>query len=426
MNRAHEPGSDPGGIEFLLDLGELSLIGATPSGGVHREAGSSADGETRNWLCAWLKNHGFEVRVDEIGNIFGIVEFLPGAPFVLAGSHLDSQPTAGRLDGAYGVLAAAHAARSVCRAVEAGSIVPKVNLAVVDWFNEEGSRFTPSVMGSGVYAGKLDISTCLNSKDLAGVTVAKALEEIGYRGVHPAPKAVAYSEIHIEQGRILEDEQIDIGIVESNWAVSKFELTLIGEQSHTGATLLGDRRDALVAAAEMIVALRDLASREQSGSLLASVGRISVYPNSPVVVPSKVVVTVDIRSPHENLLDRALREFLDRATQIAARESVQILRQDTTVRQAVAFPEDGMKVSESAAEACDLSHRRMATRAGHDSVHLNSLVPTIMAFVPSKSGISHNEAEDTDDGDLLNGLTFFTEVLGRLISTGTGESVENR
>ena len=425
MNGSERVRVDPLATAFLDDLDTLSSIGATPGGGVHREAASPADGETRRWFCSWLSAHGFTTVVDEIGNIFGLIELVPGAPFILAGSHLDSQPTAGRLDGAYGVVAAAHAALTVCRAVSEQSLTPRFNLAVVDWFNEEGSRFTPSVMGSGVFAGKLNKEQSLRAKDSDGISVAEALEGIGFLGTQRPPEVAAYSEIHIEQGRTLEDSRNSIGIVEANWAVAKFDLTVIGAQSHTGATLLDDRCDALLAAATLVVAVREIAARATPGKLLASVGRLSVYPNSPVVVPSRVKMAIDIRSGDETLLAEAVDALTHKFDEIEKAEGVEIGRQDTTARPAVAFPESGIQLAEAVAKSLGLPYRKMATRAGHDSIHMNSIVPTIMSFVPSKNGISHNEAEDTDDVDLVNGVYYFSEVLKRLVSGALQTAKDN-
>ncbi|MCC2661385.1 MAG: Zn-dependent hydrolase, partial [Arthrobacter sp.] len=200
---------------FLSDFHHVATIGATPNNGVDRQAATAEDARTRDWFAAWVNDAGWELRVDGIGNMFGLLEWTPGAPYVLIGSHLDSQPLGGRFDGAYGVIAALHAARQLAAEVAEGGEVPRFNLAVVNWFNEEGGRFAPSIMGSSVFAGLLERERMLDVRDLQGVTVREALDGIGYLGDAAGPHVAGYAEIHIEQGRILEREGINIGLVDS-------------------------------------------------------------------------------------------------------------------------------------------------------------------------------------------------------------------
>ncbi|MFD1932234.1 hypothetical protein ACFSKW_12190 [Nonomuraea mangrovi] len=203
--------------EFLRDFAYLSSIGAMPSGGVDREAATLPDAMQRSWLGGWLTSRGFDVRVDEIGNQFGLVELVPGAPYILTGSHLDSPPTAGRFDGAYGVAASAHAADAVARLARSGQITPRYNLAVVNWFNEEGSRFTPSMMGSSVFTGKPPLENAYSVEDDRGISVREALTRIGSIGTPPELPLAGYAEIHIEQGKELEAAGARIGVVTGTW-----------------------------------------------------------------------------------------------------------------------------------------------------------------------------------------------------------------
>ena len=221
---------------FLDDFATLSSFGATPGGGVDRQAGSTADLAQRAWFAQWLSERGFSVRTDDIGNLFGVLEWIPGAPVVLTGSHLDSQPLGGRYDGAYGVLASAHAAHRLNQKVASGQWTPSRNLAVVDWFNEEGSRFTPSMMGSSVFTGKLTGAQALATTDAQSITVAEALA--GTLGERWSAPVESYAEIHVEQGRVLEDSGITIGLVTATWAAQKFDVVVTGEQSHTGSTVM--------------------------------------------------------------------------------------------------------------------------------------------------------------------------------------------
>ena len=293
---------------FVRDFHIMSEFGATENGGVERQAASVPDGQQRQWLTGLLEAKGFTVRFDRAGNQWGLYEAVPGAPFVVVGSHMDSQPTAGRYDGAYGVLAAAHAAfRLVEQWAAAGAAgQPRFNIAVVNWFNEEGSRFKPSMMGSSVYTGKLELETALATTDAAGVSVREALDAIGCRGSYEGPEAAYCAEIHIEQGRSMEREGITIGLVNSNWAANKYEFVVHGEQAHTGSTVIADRKDALLGASMMVVAARELADTFP-GVLHTSVGQLNVYPNSPVVVPSRVSLLLDLRSADEAVLAEAGR-----------------------------------------------------------------------------------------------------------------------
>ncbi|HEY8295337.1 MAG TPA: M20/M25/M40 family metallo-hydrolase, partial [Micrococcaceae bacterium] len=223
---------------FLTDFYRLSEFGATEAGGVDRQAASAPDGAQRAWLASQLHSRGFSVRYDAIGNQFGMLELTPGVPYVLVGSHLDSQPLGGRYDGAYGVLAATHAAFRLAESWMRDGKVPQYNLAVVNWFNEEGCRFKPSMMGSSVFTGKLGLDDALDTVDAAGIRVRDALEAIGTRGDFAGPEAAFYAEIHIEQGRTLEKSGVTIGMVDSNWAANKYEFVVHGEQGHTGSTVM--------------------------------------------------------------------------------------------------------------------------------------------------------------------------------------------
>ncbi len=401
--------------DVLDDFTALSAIGATPGGGVERQAASEADGEARRWLVEWLTDHGFAITVDRVGNVFGTVEFVPGAPYVLIGSHLDSQPTAGRFDGAYGVLAAAHAARRIAEDVAAGVVTPRFNVAVVDWFNEEGSRFTPSIMGSSTYAGMMSADAVLATRDLAGTTVDEALSAIGFLGDGTPPTAAAYAEIHIEQGRVLERMGVDIGLVESNWAARKYEITVHGAQGHTGATVVADRQDALVGAARIVCAARDIVDEFPEGALLTAVGRLIVHPNSPVVVPGEVRLSLDVRSADADLVEQAHALLLERFAAIGQRTAVEVEVVRSSLRHARPFPAEGVDLAETVAKEAGATTHRMLTMAGHDAIPMNTVVPTVLLFVPSVDGVSHNERELTHDEDLLRGVDVLTRVCARLV-----------
>jgi N-carbamoyl-L-amino-acid hydrolase len=398
---------------FVQDFRTMSAFGATENGGVDRQAATIPDGEQRRWLAGLLEEHGFTVSFDHAGNQWGLYEAVPGAPFVVVGSHMDSQPTAGRYDGAYGVLAAAHAAFRLAARWEAGASAPTFNLAVVNWFNEEGSRFKPSMMGSSVYTGKLELEDALNTKDAAGITVRDALDAIGCRGTFEGPEAAYCAEIHIEQGRSMEREGITIGLVSSNWAANKYEFVVHGEQAHTGSTVIADRKDALLGASMLVVAARELADRFP-GVLHTSVGQLNVYPNSPVVVPSRVNLLLDLRSADEAVLAEADALLHARITEIERLANVSVEKNHSHSWAVTPYQPEGVELAAKVAADLGLSNKEVMTLAGHDSTNMKDLVPTVMLFVPSVDGISHNEHEYTTDEDIVAGLTMLTEVVARL------------
>lgn len=400
---------------FLADWAIHSQFGAVEgTNGVERQAASAADGEQRKWFAELLKSHGFTVQHDAIGNQFGLLELVPGAPYVLTGSHMDSQPTAGRFDGAYGVMASAHACFRVADELRANPERAKFNLAVVNWFNEEGSRFKPSMMGSSVFTDKLSLEEALATEDPKGITVRDALDAIGERGEFTGLDVASYAEIHVQQGRSMEEDGVTIGLVNATWAAHKYDFLVKGEQAHSGSTLMVDRRDALLGAARLVVAARELVDEFEPEALHTACGELTVYPNSPVVVASEVRLLLDLRSPSAEVI-RAAHERL-----MAVIERVQ--REDRVEIEIVAehswdqnpYPEDGVALAREVAEELGLTHDRVMTVAGHDSTNMKDLVPTVMLFVPSVNGVSHNLNEYTRDEDLLAGIDHLSGVIGKL------------
>ena len=406
---------------FLQDFAEMSSHGATPGGGVDRQAATPEDHANRAWFGGWLARHGLAEAVDGAGNQFGCVTLHPGAPYVLVGSHLDSQPLAGRYDGAYGVLAAAHAVAAVAREAENGGLEPRYNLAVVNWFNEEGSRFTPSMMGSSVFTGKLDLDRALATTDAHGTSVAEALASAPEP--RPAcPEAAApiladvarYAEIHVEQGRVLEETGTQIGLVDRTWAAAKYRVTVRGAQSHTGSTRMHERRDALYGAALVIAGVRELTEEFEPGLLHTSVSELYVLPNSPVTIAREATMNVDLRSPDESVLARAM-DRLEALVRTAGERSATDPKLEPTHRWGLlSYQPEGVELARRSAEELGFSHRRVMTVAGHDSTNMKDVVPTVMLFVPSVDGISHNEAEYTRDDDALRGVELLTDVVRRL------------
>ncbi|RKQ85817.1 N-carbamoyl-L-amino-acid hydrolase [Mycolicibacterium mucogenicum 261Sha1.1M5] len=400
---------------FLADWAIHSRFGAVEgTNGVERQAASAADGEQRKWFAELLESRGLTVQRDAIGNQFGLLELVPGAPYVLTGSHMDSQPTAGRFDGAYGVMASAHACFRVADELRAHPEQAKFNLAVVNWFNEEGSRFKPSMMGSSVFTDKLALEEALATEDPTGITVRDALDAIGERGDLAGLDVASYAEIHVQQGRSMEEDGVTIGLVNATWAAHKYDFRVKGEQAHSGSTLMADRRDALLGAARLVVAARELVDEFEPEALHTACGELTVYPNSPVVVASDVRLLLDLRSPSAEVIREAHERLM------AVIERVQ--REDRVEIEIVAehswdqnpYPEDGVSLAREVAEELGLTHDRVMTVAGHDSTNMKDRVPTVMLFVPSVDGVSHNLNEYTRDEDLVAGVDHLTGVIGRL------------
>ncbi|MGB4780195.1 M20 family metallo-hydrolase [Microbacterium sp.] len=402
---------------FLADFTTLGTFGATGRGGVDRQAGSDADIAQRRWFAGLLEQHGLRVEYDRIGNQFGLLELVPGAPYVFVGSHLDSQPTAGKFDGAYGVLAAAHAAFELAERWGSGSASedekPRYNIVVVNWFNEEGSRFVPSMMGSSVFTGVLGLDEALATTDPWGISVGDVLGKAGFLGGGDGPTPVSCAEIHIEQGRILENAGNTIGLVTATWAASKYVVTVEGAQAHSGATVMEDRQDALYGAALLVVFARQLADRFP-GVLHTAIGKLDVYPNSPVVVASQVTLLLDLRCSDEGVLAEANRYLEEQFAAIEQTAGVRVSRRLSHEWGINPYQPAGVDLARSVVGELGYSNQEIFTVAGHDSVNMKEKVPTVMLFVPSVEGISHNEAEDTKDDDLVAGLDMLTGVVARL------------
>ncbi|TBU98880.1 M20 family metallo-hydrolase [Stutzerimonas kirkiae] len=392
---------------------ESSRIGATPAGGLHRLAASREDGQVRDLLSQWLEAHDLDVRVDPAGNLFGLATFDPAAPYILCGSHLDSQPTAGRFDGAYGVIAGAVAVARVSRLHRQAGVAPRFNLALVDWTNEEGARFQPSLIGSSYFIGELDAAQAHAATDAKGVTLGQALGEIGYLGAARVELPVAgYAEVHVEQGTGLSERAAAIGVVRSTWAAIKLSLRFNGVQAHTGPTPMAARIDALWAAARCIDATRRL-SDEFGSALHSSVGKLDIYPNSPNVVPSRVTCFVELRSARPALLEEACARLHSELDAVASATGCgyQVLSEQVRAPAHLepALGDAVQAICHELALPCVDS----VTVSGHDAISMSRKYPSVLVFIPSEGGIAHNEGELTQERDLHNGLHVLTEFLYR-------------
>lgn len=404
---------------FVKNFHEVATIAATPAGGVHRQAATPEDKQTRDWFAKFAAERDWPVTVDHVGNMFALVKLVEDSSVeaILVGSHLDSQPYGGRFDGAYGVIAGLHAAAALQRAVQAGEILATHDLIVVNWFNEEGGRFAPSLMGSAVYAQKMDLDEILKVQDAQGITVEEALDSIGYRTTQAGPQNVAgYAEIHIEQGRILEREGLQFGVVDSSWYTQKLDIEILGEQSHTGATAMADRRDALVGASHVVLAMEQITQEFPPETLVSSVGQVTVEPNSPIVVNSRVHMVADLRANDPQIVKDARRALLTRFQELANQRGLEIIATDFDIRPNLYYPLEGVELAEKAAADLGAPVRRMQTMAGHDSVSMNTVAPSVMLFIPSKDGVSHCEREFSSDEDMTAGLQWLIQVLRRMVA----------
>ncbi|HMR50555.1 MAG TPA: Zn-dependent hydrolase [Arachnia sp.] len=398
--------------ERLLDTQErFAAFGATAGGGLNRLTLDDHDRRARDELRDLAQERGYRVDVDAVGNIFvtrpGTDESLP---VVLIGSHLDSQPFGGRFDGTYGVLAGLE----VLRSLDDAGVRTRRGITLVDWTNEEGSRFSPSLLGSSVFSGTLPLDEALERTDSAGIRLGDELERIGYAGTYEASRLRIHRafEAHIEQGPLLEEAGTDIGVVTGIQGIRQYDVAIQGEPRHAGTTPHDRRKDALVAAARLIAAVEELAER-LGPDLRATVGELRIAPNSRNVVPGHALLLLDVRHPDDDVLDRAEEGLRDAVARLSARTGLPA-EMRTVLRVApTRFDADSVSLVRVAAEALGLSHAPLASGAGHDSMRLAPLAPTAMVFIPCVDGISHAEAEDIRDEWAVNGADVLLTAVAR-------------
>jgi len=397
------------GRRLRESLETMARFGATPGGGVQRLTLSDEDRQARDQFVQWLKELDLTVTIDEMGNIFGL---RPGKdnslPPVLSGSHIDSQPKGGRFDGILGVMGPLEALRTL----HENQVETLRPIAIVDWTNEEGSRFAPAMVASGVWAGALDKQWVYDRTDINGKRFEDELVRIGYKGDIPAKAwpVQAYYEYHIEQGPILEREGITIGAPKGILCLHWYDIYLEGEANQVGPTPMEGRHDALCAAAEMILKVNELPER-MGGNMVATVGEIQNYPNSRNIIPDKVHFTVDIRSWDDDLALRAWDDLRTDCEAIAARRGCPIRIEETWRVEHSPFDEGLVKRVLANAEALGYSSLRMVSGAGHDASYMNQIAPTAMIFVPSIGGRSHVEVENTTWEDCEAGANVLLHCL---------------
>ncbi|HCR9768339.1 TPA: Zn-dependent hydrolase [Citrobacter koseri] len=369
----------------------MAQIGGTPAGGVTRLALSNEDRLARDLLRDWAQEAGFRCEIDSMGNMFiRRTGKKPQLAPVMTGSHVDSQPLGGRYDGIYGVLAGLE----VLRTLNDQNIETERDIVLVNWTNEEGARFAPAMLASGVWSGQFTQQYAWTREDQDGISVGEALEAIGYRGDQPAVAFPVYTcyELHIEQGPILEEEGIDIGLVHAAMGQRWFNVVIRGFAAHAGTTPMASRRDALTAFARLTLAVEDIGNQHEPDGR-ATIGMAQISPGSRNVVPGEVHCSVEFRHPQTAAL-QAMETALRKATADLNQRGIQLDVERIFDYAPIAFDETCLQRSANAAQALGYSSKRMVSGAGHDTCYISKIAPASMIFIPCEKGISHNEAEN--------------------------------
>ncbi|KQT52496.1 MULTISPECIES: Zn-dependent hydrolase [unclassified Aureimonas] len=407
---------DPARLDAMMTA--VSAFGGGEDGSMMRLTLSAEDGRARDWLGAWFAGNGFAGKIDPIGNQFGFAGMGgSNAPVVLVGSHLDSQPNGGRFDGALGVVSACEAIRAVREALERRGVLSACEFAVVNWTNEEGARFQPSLLGSSVFTGAAELDWALERRDGSGISVGEALSSIGYAGTDHVAVPGAYVELHIEGGPFLERENTRFGIFTRFWGATKYRLAFLGRQAHTGPTPMAERLDALLAGAHVVTGLKALAGA-YGLDLHTSVGRLEVFPNSPNTVPSEAVLFIELRSGSATVLAEA-EERLNAMIEAAAKEAG-VGFEIRSVDRRIAGPMDAglVGLAERSAAGHGVVSRHLDTIGGHDAVSLAAVCPSIVLAVPSVGGVIHHPTELTRPEDQAFGTQVLADMLMTLATDG--------
>jgi beta-ureidopropionase / N-carbamoyl-L-amino-acid hydrolase len=389
------------GDRMWASIMETARIGATPKGGICRLTLTDLDRQVRDWFRAACEAAGCTVVIDDMGNIFAR---RPGRdaslPPIAIGSHLDTQPTGGKYDGIIGVLAGLE----VLRTLNDQGYETNAPIEVIDWSNEEGSRFAPAMLSSGVFAGVFDTDYAYAREDRDGQRFGDELNRIGYKGAVPcgSHQLGAHFELHIEQGPILEAEAKTIGVVTGVQGMRWYEVTVTGNESHAGSTPMPLRKDALLGAGRMVAAVNEVAWAHAPDAV-ATVGLIESRPNSRNVVPGSVFFTIDLRHPRDDVVAAMEALMRQKLADIAADAGLEIAIEQVWDSPAVRFDADCIASVRGAATASGYAHRDIVSGAGHDSAYIARVAPTTMVFVPCEKGLSHNEAEHAEQSDVVAG-----------------------
>lgn len=382
---------------------EQAEFGGTDGGGLHRLALTEEDGAAREWFRGLLDDAGLDVRIDAVGNMFGRRKGTDSdAPPVLLGSHLDSQPYGGRFDGPLGLLGALE----LVHVLNEEDIETTHPIEVVNWTNEEGARFQPPMMASGVWSGKYDLENVYAATDEDGITVQEALEAIGYKGTEPAEpqeEYEAYLELHIEQGPKLENNQKDIGVVTGIVGLTWTETTFYGQPNHTGPTPMHLRQDALLAAGDLITQIPRTANK-LSDTTRGTVGAIEYDSEAISIVPDEVRVVWEFVDYDDDLIEEGYQRTLEEIKQIARRENVDAEWEEITRFNSVTFDDRCIQAVEDAANDLGYDSMRLHAGAGHDPMNIAEVCDTGMVFAVSENGLSHTEEEYTSWNDCYSAV----------------------
>ncbi len=400
------------GERLWASLMELAQIGATPKGGVKRLALTDLDKQGRDLVVSWAKQAGLTVTIDQIGNVFmRRAGKNPALPPIMSGSHIDTQPTGGKFDGNYGVLAALE----VVRTLNDHNIETEAPIEVAFWTNEEGSRFVPVMMGSGVFCGAFSLETAYAAKDTEGKTVGDELARIGYKGTEvPGQHPIgAYFETHIEQGPVLEDADKVIGVVPGVLGLSWYDCVVTGMEAHAGPTPMGLRKDALQVATRIMQEVVNIGNRYPPYGR-GTVGMVQVFPNSRNVIPGEVKFSMDLRNVSAELLDTMHNEILAFVDKTSKDSGLNISVERVSYYPPCPFHPDCVNAVREATATLGYSTMDVVSGAGHDAIYTARLAPSGMIFVPCKDGISHNEIEDAKSEHLEAGCNVLLHaMLGR-------------
>lgn len=397
------------GARLWQTIMETAKIGGTAKGGVKRLTLTDLDAQMRQWLIDKCEAAGCAVHYDDMGNIFAR---RPGKDNSLApiaiGSHLDTQPTGGKFDGIIGVLAGLE----VLRTLNDSGIETNAPMELIDWTNEEGSRFAPAMLSSGVFAGVFSKDYAYEREDREGLSFGDELKRIGFAGQEPCGqhKLAAHFELHIEQGPILEDEGKTIGIVTGVQGMRWYEVTVTGMDCHAGSTPMRLRQDALVAAAKMIQAVQAV-GLANGPDAVATVGLIEARPNSRNVIPGEVFFTIDFRDPNDAVVAKMESEIKAAFDKIVEGSAVSFTFAQIWDSPAVHFDADCITAVENAAASLGYPARKIVSGAGHDSAYIAKVAPTTMIFVPCEKGISHNEAEKSEPEQVAAGADVLLQAV---------------
>lgn len=373
-------------------LMEMAKIGPGVAGGNNRQTLTDEDGEGRALFQKWCEEAGLSMGLDSMGNMFARREGTdPDALPVYVGSHLDTQPTGGKYDGVLGVLAGLE----LVRTLNDLDIKTKHPIVITNWTNEEGTRFAPAMLASGVFAGMLEEDWAKGRQDAEGKKFGDELDRIGWKGEEPvgARKMHAFFELHIEQGPILEAEEIDIGVVTHGQGLEWTQVTITGKDSHTGSTPMPMRRDAGLGMARVLEKVNEIALSHAPDAVGAA-GHIEIHPSSRNVIPGKAIFTVDFRSPDIDVIADMVKRMKTAAQEICDEMGLQVEFEKAGGFDPVEFDKDCVSAVRDAAERLGYSHRNLVSGAGHDACWINRVAPTAMVMCPCVDGLSHNEAEE--------------------------------